>query len=154
MSNTYNFQLSHLPEREVKPRQKGLTMVMDKGISLRQAQDFVETSSEYVDYVKLGFGTSLISKNVKEKVKLYKSAGMKVYVGGTLFEAFVIRNQFEEYIKYIRDFGMDCTEVSDGSINLDHDKKCEYISILAKEYTVLSEEGSKEERDRPDQGQG
>jgi phosphosulfolactate synthase len=145
MSNTYNFQLSHLPEREVKPRQKGLTMVMDKGISLRQAQDFVETSSEYVDYVKLGFGTSLISKNVKEKVKLYKSAGMKVYVGGTLFEAFVIRNQFEEYIKYIRDFGMDCAEVSDGSINLDHDKKCEYISILAKEFTVLSEVGSKEE---------
>ncbi len=71
MIQNYNFKLSHLPQREPKPRKKGLTMVMDKGISLRQAQDFIDTSSDFVDYVKLGFGTSLISKNVKEKVKLY-----------------------------------------------------------------------------------
>lgn len=145
MNNTLNFRLTHLPEREAKPRQKGLTMVMDKGISLRQAQDFVETSADFVDYVKLGFGTSLISKNVKEKVKLYKSAGIKVYVGGTLFEAFVIRNQFEDYIQYIREFGLDAAEVSDGSINLEHEKKCEYIHTLSKDFTVLSEVGSKEE---------
>jgi len=118
---------------------------MDKGISLRQAQDFVEMSADYVDFVKLGFGTSIISKNVKEKVKLYKDAGMKVYVGGTLFEAFVIRNKFEDYKKYIADLGVDAAEVSDGSIELDHNKKCEYIGTLAKDYTVLSEVGSKEE---------
>lgn len=145
MAAKYNIELSHLPERSVKPRKSGVTMVMDKGISTRQAQDFIETSADYVDYVKLGFGTSIISKNVKEKVKLYKQAGMKVYVGGTLFEAFVIRNAFDEYLKYISDLGLDCAEVSDGSIELDHDKKCEYISKLAKEYTVLSEVGSKEE---------
>jgi len=145
MSNTYNFNLSHLPERTLKPRSNGTTMVMDKGISLRQAEDFVSTSAEFVDYVKLGFGTSLISKNVKEKIKLYKSAGLKVYVGGTLFEAFVVRNQFDDYLKYISDLGLDCAEVSDGSIELEHDKKCEYINILAKNYTVLSEVGSKEE---------
>lgn len=120
-------------------------MVMDKGISLRQAEDFVNVSAGYVDFVKLGFGTSIITKNVKEKVKLYKDAGMKVYVGGTLFEAFVVRNQFEDYIKYIADLGMDCAEVSDGSVELSHEKKCEYISILSKNYTVLSEVGSKEE---------
>jgi phosphosulfolactate synthase len=145
MNNHYNFNLSQLPERTVKPRKNGTTMVMDKGISLRQAEDFVSTSAEFVDYVKLGFGTSLITKNVVEKVRLYKKAGMKVYVGGTLFEAFVVRNQFKDYLKYISDLELDCAEVSDGSIELQHEKKCEYISTLAKNYTVLSEVGSKEE---------
>ncbi len=145
MANHYNTNLFHLPNRTSKPRSNGVTMVMDKGISIRQAEDFINTSSDYVDFVKLGFGTSLISKNVKEKVKLYKDAGMKVYVGGTLFEAFVIRNQFEDYVKYIAELGMDCAEVSDGSIDISHEKKCEYISILSKNYTVLSEVGSKEE---------
>jgi phosphosulfolactate synthase len=145
MSNKYNADLSDLPERTVKPRKNGVTMVMDKGISLRQAQDFVDVSAEYVDFVKLGFGTSVITKNVKEKIKLYKSANLKVYVGGTLFEAFVIRNKFEDYLRYIEDLGLDSAEVSDGSIDLNHDKKCEYIARLAKDYTVLSEVGSKEE---------
>ncbi len=145
MTNQYNFNLPHMPVRTAKPRKDGVTMVMDKGISLRQAEDFVNISAGYVDFVKLGFGTSIITKNVKEKVKLYKDAGMKVYVGGTLFEAFVVRNMFEDYRKYIADLGMDCAEVSDGSLELSHEKKCEYINILSKDYTVLSEVGSKEE---------
>jgi len=145
MSELYNFNLCNLPEREIKPRKIGITMVMDKGISLRQAQDFIDTSSDFVDFVKLGFGTSLISKNVKEKIKLYQKANLKVYVGGTLFEAFVIRNKFEDYIKYISDLGIDSAEVSDGSIEIDHEKKCEYIFKLSKEFMVLSEVGSKEE---------
>ena len=145
MSELYNFNLCNLTEREIKPRKIGITMVMDKGISLRQAQDFIDTSSDFVDFVKLGFGTSLISKNVKEKIKLYQKANLKVYVGGTLFEAFVIRNKFEDYIKYISDLGIDSAEVSDGSIEIDHEKKCEYIFKLSKEFMVLSEVGSKEE---------
>ncbi|HRH10726.1 MAG TPA: phosphosulfolactate synthase [Bacteroidia bacterium] len=145
MANQYNVKLTHLPERSVKPRKSGVTMVMDKGISLRQAEDFISISSDYVDYVKLGFGTSVLTKNVKEKVKLYQNAGLKVYVGGTLFEAFVVRNKFDDYLKYISDLGLDSAEVSDGSIELEHDKKCEYITRLAKDFTVLSEVGSKEE---------
>lgn len=145
MANQYNVQLTHLPERSVKPRKSGVTMVMDKGISLRQAEDFISVSSDYVDYVKLGFGTSILTKNVKEKIKLYQNAGLKVYVGGTLFEAFVVRDKFDDYLKYITDLGLDSAEVSDGSIELEHDKKCEYISRLAKNFTVLSEVGSKEE---------
>lgn len=140
-----NTILTHLPQRTQKPRTNGLTMVMDKGLSLRQAEDLVSSGSDYIDFVKLGFGTSLVSKNVKEKVKLYKAANIKVYVGGTLLEAFIIRNQFDNYLRYIEDLGLDCAEVSDGSIELDHDKKCEYINQLAKNYTVLSEVGSKEE---------
>ena len=145
MATEYNFNLTNLPERSFRPRRDGVTMVMDKGLSLRQAEDFLDASSDYVDFVKLGFGTSIVSKNVKEKIKLYKNAGMKVYVGGTLFEAFVIRNKFEDYLRYIDDLGLDSAEVSDGSIELDHDQKCNYISELAKNYTVLSEVGSKEE---------
>jgi phosphosulfolactate synthase len=145
MAKNYNFNLSHLPERTSSPRQNGVTMVMDKGISLRLAEDFLSTSSDYVDFVKLGFGTSIVSKNVKEKIKLYKNAGIKVYVGGTLFEAFIVRNKFDDYLKYISDLGLDCAEVSDGSIELNHEKKCDYINKLSKEFTVLSEVGSKEE---------
>lgn len=145
MANTYNFNLPDLPERTSQPRKHGVTMVMDKGISLRQAEDFLEVSSPYVDFVKLGFGTSIVSRNLKEKIKLYKKAGMKVYLGGTLFEAFLIRNKFDDYVKYISDLGLDCAEVSDGSIELSHEQKCDYISRLSKEFTVLSEVGSKEE---------
>jgi len=145
MKTHYNFDLNHLPERSVKPRKEGVTMVMDKGVSLRQAEDFVSVSADFVDYVKLGFGTSIITKNVKEKIKIYKAAGIKVYVGGTLFEAFVARNQFKDYTKYISDLGCDAAEVSDGSLDLNHDKKCEFINILSKDFTVLSEVGSKEE---------
>ncbi|MBA3663696.1 MAG: phosphosulfolactate synthase [Bacteroidetes bacterium] len=145
MADNYNFSLSHLPDRPAKPRANGVTMVMDKGISLRQAEDMIASSSDYIDFVKLGFGTSIVSKDVKEKIKLYKNANLKVYVGGTLLEAFLIREKFEDYMRYISDLGCDAAEVSDGSIELDHDKKCSYISRLAKDFTVLSEVGSKEE---------
>lgn len=141
----YNVNLSHIPVRTERPRKSGITMVMDKGISLKHAEDFVESYADYVDFVKLGFGTSVVSKNVKEKIKLYKAAGMKTYLGGTLFEAFVARGKFDDYQKFIEEFGLDTAEVSDGSINMDHDSKCEYISKLAKNFTVLSEVGSKEE---------
>ncbi|MBL7896368.1 MAG: phosphosulfolactate synthase [Bacteroidia bacterium] len=141
----YNVNLPFLPERTQKPRKTGMTMVMDKGISLRQAEDLMETGADYIDFIKLGFGTSVISKNVKEKVKLYQKNNIKVYVGGTLFEAFIIRDKFEDYIKFVNEMGLDSAEVSDGSITIDHEKKCEYINKLAKNYTVLSEVGSKEE---------
>ncbi len=141
----YNVNLSHLPERTEKPRKSGLTMVMDKGISVRHAEDFVESYADYVDFVKLGFGTSVMSKNVKEKIKLYQKAGIKTYLGGTLFEAFVARGKFDDYQKFIDSYGLDTAEVSDGSINIDHDSKCKFISTLAKNFTVLSEVGSKEE---------
>ncbi|MEQ1732104.1 MAG: phosphosulfolactate synthase [Bacteroidia bacterium] len=140
-----NFELSHLPERPTQPRQKGLTMVMDKGLSLREAENFMDASSEYCDLVKLGFGTSYVTKNLDAKIKMYHDAGMKVYLGGTLFEAFVIRNQFDDYKRLLDKYKLSTVEVSDGSIVLDHDLKCKYINELSKNYTVLSEVGSKEE---------
>jgi phosphosulfolactate synthase len=140
-----NFTLPYLPERPSKPRQKGLTMMMDKGLSIRQAEDFLSASGDLTDIIKLGFGTSYLTKNLEEKIQLYTNAGMKVYFGGTLFEAFVIRGMFDDYRKLASKFKLNAVEVSDGSITLPHEKKCEYISTLAKDFTVFSEVGSKEE---------
>ncbi|MEI7724345.1 MAG: phosphosulfolactate synthase [Bacteroidota bacterium] len=136
--------LTFLPDRTTKPRQNGIAMVMDKGLSVREAEDFIETAGHLADFVKLGFGTSLVGNKVKEKVKVYHDANIKVYAGGTLFEAFVVRNLFDDYLRYIDQLGLDTVEVSDGSMAMEHDVKCEYIHQLARKYTVLSEVGSKE----------
>ncbi len=135
--------LTHIPERPSKPRKEGLTMVMDKGLSLREAEDFAEVGSGYVDFVKLGFGTSVITPGVDKKIKTYHDAGMTVYFGGTLFEAFIIRGLFNEYVDLLRNAGVRMVEISDGSYEFDHSDKLEYISKLSKEFTVVSEVGSK-----------
>jgi phosphosulfolactate synthase len=142
---SYNFNLPHLPSRNTKPRSDGVTMVMDKGLSFRQAEDFVETGGNHVDYVKLGFGSSIVSSKLKEKIKFYHDSKLKVYLGGTLFEAFVARNKFEDYVRLLDELKLKTAEVSDGSIELPHEKKCEYIQKLSKNFEVLSEVGSKEE---------
>ncbi|MBD8491071.1 phosphosulfolactate synthase [Echinicola sp. CAU 1574] len=139
-----NYVLKNVPVRTEKPRTTGYTMAMDKGLSLREVEDFIDSCGDYVDIVKLGWATSYVTKNLTQKLQIYKDAGIPVYFGGTLFEAFVIRNQFEDYRKVLDKFDLAYAEVSDGSITLDHDKKCEYIRTLAKEVTVLSEVGSKD----------
>lgn len=138
-----NFNLPFLPERGTKPRQVGVTMMMDKGLSLQEAENFISSSAEYCDLVKLGFGTSVLTPNLKEKIKVYKQGGMKPYLGGTLFEAFVIRNMFDEFRKLIDTYKLETIEISDGSMAMEHDEKLEYIDILSKQATVLSEVGSK-----------
>lgn len=136
--------LPHLPERPAKPRAKGVTMVMDKGLSLTEARNLVESAAEYTDYVKLGFGTSLFTPNVKEKVKLYQDAGIQCFLGGTLFEAFYVRGILDDYLKLVSDLGLEVIEVSDGSMVIAHDVKCEIITRLAKDFRIFSEVGSKE----------
>lgn len=139
-----NYTLKSIPERTTKPRQYGFTMAMDKGLSLREVEDFIETCGEYVDIVKLGWGTSFVTPNLNVKLDAYKEAGIPVYLGGTLFEAFIVRDQFEDYRKVLDKYDLKFAEVSDGSIELDHGKKCEYIRQLAEQVTVLSEVGSKD----------
>ncbi|CAN5451225.1 phosphosulfolactate synthase [soil metagenome] len=140
-----NFLLSNIPKRAEKPRENGLTMVMDKGLGVREAEDFIESSGPYVDLVKLGFGSSLITPNLEKKLKVYREAGIPVYLGGTLLEAFIIRKQFDDYRKLLDKLKLSHAEVSDGSINMSHEKKCEIIKTLAKQVTVITEVGSKEE---------
>ncbi len=139
-----NFNLNQLPERTLKPRDKGITMVMDKGLSIREIENFLEVSGPYVDIVKLGWSTSFVTPNLNKKLDVYKSAGIPVYFGGTLFEAFVIRNQFDDYRRVLDKYGMQFAEVSDGSIDIQHEEKCEFIRTLSDQVTVISEVGSKD----------
>lgn len=139
-----NFNLSQIPERTQQPRVDGLTMVMDKGLSLGEVANFISVAAPYTDLVKLGFGTSMVTPNLKDKLALFAKHNIPVYLGGTLFEAFLIRNQFSEYLAMVKDFGLTYVEVSDGSITIPHSEKCGYIEKLAKEVTVLSEVGSKD----------
>ena len=139
-----NYILKDIPERTTKPRQYGFTMAMDKGLSVREVEDFLHTCAEHVDIVKLGWATSFVTPTLKDKLKVYKEAGIPTYFGGTLFEAFIIRNQFDDYRKVLDKYGMSFAEVSDGSVDLDHDIKCEYIRKLSEQVTVLSEVGSKD----------
>ena len=138
------FNLSQLPDRSSKPRNNGLTMVMDKGLSLQEVENFLENGSHYTDIVKLGFGTSVFTNKLQDKINLYKSANIPVYLGGTLFEAYIVRNQFDDYVRLIEKLGITHVEVSDGSLEMNHDVKCNYINTLAKNFTVLSEVGSKD----------
>lgn len=138
-----NFKLPHIPERPAKPRENGLTMVMDKGLSIREAEDLCDISEPYCDLIKLGFGTSLITNKLEEKIRLYKSAGLKTYFGGTLFEAFAVRNMIDDYRRLLDKYQMEMLEISDGVMELDHNLKCKYISDFSKDYVVLSEVGTK-----------
>lgn len=139
-----NFEISKLPIREATPRNAGLTMVMDKGLSLREAEDFLSVASSYTDLLKLGFGTAYVTPNLKEKIELYHKSGIAVYFGGTLFEAFVIRGQFEDYLRLLEKYKITHCEVSDGSMDITQEEKCNYIHRLSKFVTVLSEVGSKD----------
>ncbi len=139
-----NYELTDLPERTRKPRQEGFTMAMDKGLSLREVEDFIDVASQYTDIVKLGWATSYVTPKLHEKIELYRSANIPVYLGGTLFEAFIIRDQLDDYRKVLDKYKLEYAEVSDGSIEIDHGKKCEIIRTLCDQVTVLSEVGSKD----------
>lgn len=139
-----NFNLTQIPERIQKPRANGITMVMDKGLSIEEVRNFLSIASPHVDIVKLGFGTAFVTPNLREKIDVYRSLNIPVYFGGTMFEAFLIRNQFDDYISVCKDFGIEYVEVSDGSITIPHAEKCGYIEKLTKHFKVLSEVGSKD----------
>jgi phosphosulfolactate synthase len=139
-----NFNLNQIPARVEKPRKNGITMVMDKGLSLEESRNLISAAHPHIDIIKLGFGTAYVTPNLREKIDLYQSFGIPVYFGGTLFEAFLIRNQFDDYISLCKDYQVTYMEVSDGSITIPHAEKCGYIEKLTRYGTVLSEVGSKD----------
>jgi phosphosulfolactate synthase len=140
-----NFALDGIPKRSSKPRNSGLTMIMDKGLSPREAEDLIAAGGEYIDLIKLGFGSAFVTPSLQRKLDIYRGAGVPVYFGGTLLEAFILRDKFDDYLRLLDKYKMTHAELSDGSITLSHKKKCEYIGILAKQVTVITEVGSKEE---------
>jgi len=139
------FEFLTLPERTTKPRESGLTHVLDKGLSLDQVRQFLEVSGDYVDIVKLGWGTAVVTPNVKEKIALYQSLGIPVCFGGTFFEVCLRQGKFEEYLALVDECGMECVEISDGTIAMDEEDKLAILRRLSKQYKVLSEVGSKDE---------
>src|SRR5215210_1535368 len=99
-----NFNLTQIPERNPKPRDHGITMVMDKGLSITEAENLISVGGPHIDIVKLGFGTAFVTPNLRQKIEVYQAAGIPVYFGGTLFEAFLIRNRFDDYVAMMEDY--------------------------------------------------
>jgi phosphosulfolactate synthase len=119
-------------------------MINDKGLSVAEARNLVSGASPYVDLVKLAFGTPLVTAGLHEKIKVFQEADIPVFFGGLLFEAYVVRNQFNDYIDLLKEYDISMIEVSDGSIDITHAEKCSYIEKLSKYGVVLSEIGSKD----------
>ncbi|MDD5960021.1 phosphosulfolactate synthase [Methanobrevibacter wolinii] len=141
--NAFNFLLN---ERESKPRNKGITMVLDKGLGYDTAKCLMEIAGDYVDYLKFGWGTTVVQseKIVKAKVKMYKKYNIQPYTGGTLFELAYLENKIPEFFEEAKRLGFETIEISNGSTNLPYDEKIDYIK-QAKDYgfNVLSEVGKK-----------
>lgn len=137
------FKLNHLPARNKKPRDKGITLVLDKGFSVREAEDFCESASSYTDILKLGWGTSYVTQNLEDKLAVYANAGIPVYLGGTLFEAYVLRDQLDAYMELLSRFDIEYAEVSNGTIWLSDKRKLDIIKRMSQELTIFSEIGSK-----------
>jgi len=133
-----------LPARTSKPRSQGITHVIDKGLALRQVENLFDTAGEYVDIVKLGWGTGYVTHNLKEKIELYRSFEVAVVCGGTLFEAVVARGKLDEYRHWLTENGFSHVEVSDGTIDLPREQKLELVSEFARDFVVMSEVGSKD----------
>lgn len=141
---SFNFLLK---EREEKPRQKGITMVLDKGLGLETAESLMNISGDYVDYLKFGWGTSIVHEQdiIKDKVAMYKSHNITPYTGGTLFELAYMNDKLEEFFQEAHDLGFEAIEVSDGSTTISHDKKLECIESAKKDgFEILSEVGKKD----------
>ena len=141
-SNEHSFL--DVPAREGKPRSRGLTHVMDKGLNLREIEGMFDTAGEYVDIVKLGWGTSYVTNNLEKKVALYRSFATPVVCGGTLFEAVYAKGKLDEFKAWLTEHRFAHVEISDGTIDIPRDEKLELIRDFARDFVVLSEVGSKD----------
>ncbi len=137
--------LLDLPDRSDKPRQQGLTHVLDRGLSLAEVDGLAEVAGDYVDLVKLGWGTAVATGNLKPKLERYRHHEIPVVLGGTLTELAIAQNRLDQLIEWLRELELSYLEISDGTIELRHDDKLELIERLSQEFTVLSEVGSKDD---------
>lgn len=142
--NKFLAQALNLPQRTLKSREEGITHVLDKGMGLAQTRDLLETSADYIDIVKFGWGTGFLTKGLKEKIELYHQYDIPVCFGGTLFEVFVIKNKVDQYVSYLQDLGVTHVEISDGSLFISPQDKLKYIHQLKSKFIVLSEVGQKD----------
>jgi len=142
-----NFALIGLPDRPSKPREKGLTHVLDKGLSPRQVEDLVDGAADVIDLAKLGWGTAVVTLELERKLDVYRAADIPFCFGGTLFEAYFLRDQIDDYRRRLDDLGVQHVEISDGAASMAHADKLQFIELFAQDFTVLSEVGSKDSSD-------
>jgi phosphosulfolactate synthase len=133
-----------LPRRAQKPRRDGLTMVIDNGAPTRLFEDVIESSGEYIDLIKFGWGTALVTPDIKRKAAVLQEHGVMFMFGGTLFEKHVLQDRFEEYRGLCHSCGCRYVEVSNGTIDLGHEQKTRYVARLAADFEVLAEVGFKD----------
>ena len=134
----------NLPTRTTKPRERGITHVLDKGLGLRQIEDLLETCSGLIDIVKFGWGTGYVTQNLEKKIAAYREAGVPTCFGGTLLELAILQGRFDEFRRELRRLGMTHAELSTGVIDLTPEERYDYIRTLARDFVVLSEVGSKD----------
>ena len=137
--------LLDLPQRSAKPRQQGITHVLDRGLSLAEVDGLVEVAGEFVDLVKLGWGTALATGNLQPKLERYREHGLPVVLGGTLTELAIAQDRLDRLVEWLHELRLEHIEISDGTITLAHEHKLELIERLANEFVVLSEVGSKDD---------
>ncbi|MHB1420903.1 MAG: phosphosulfolactate synthase [Bacillota bacterium] len=136
--------------RNAKPRHHGLTMIIDKGLGLTEVKELLDMAAEYIDFIKLGFGTSALysGKILKEKIKLVQSYGVDIFPGGTFLEIAVLQGKLDEYLEMTEAFGYTCVEVSDGTIDMSRSQRLEAIAkARALGLKVITEVGKKDPRD-------
>jgi phosphosulfolactate synthase len=134
-----------IPERSTRPRERGITHVIDRGLSIAEVEGMLEVAGEIVDVVKLGWGTALVTANLKPKLSRYAALGIPVVLGGTLTEIAIRQGRVEAMVEWLHELGLRHVEVSDGTIALEPERKSRLISELAAAgFTVLAEVGSKD----------
>ena len=134
-----------LPPRSDKPREQGITHVIDRGLSVAEVESLVEVAGAVVDLVKLGWGTAVVTENLGAKLDCYRSHGIPVVLGGTLTELAIAQDRVDQLVAWLHELELTHVEISDGTIELEHARKLALIERLAGEgFTVLSEVGSKD----------
>jgi phosphosulfolactate synthase len=142
--HAFNDSFLDLPHRPGKPRTTGLTHVIDKGMNLRDIEGMFDTGGQFVDIVKFGWGTSYVTNNLEKKIALYRSFETPVVCGGTLFEAVWARGRIDEFKQWLVEHRFSHVEISDGTLDIPRDEKLALITDFARDFTVLSEVGSKD----------
>ena len=139
--NNHSLQL---PQRSSKPRTVGLTILIDNGVPLHYFQDTIQSHGDWIDFVKFGWGTSLVTKHLREKTACLRDYGIPFFFGGTLFEKFASQGKINEYYRFCQSYGCEYVEISNGTLNWSNREKAKYIGQFAKAFHVFSEVGKKD----------
>ena len=140
-----NADFLELPTRSAKPRERGITHVLDRGLSISDVDSLIEVAGPAIDLVKLGWGTAVATANLEPKLTRYREHGIPVVLGGSLTELAIAQDRLEALIEWVKRLGLQHFEISEGTIVLEHDRKLELIGRLAQDFIVLSEVGSKDD---------